>query len=320
MHIISLDPGFGDCKVALFTDISQKPEYFKHINVVAHLGKDQSTDVNADVVELDGEFYMIGLPASQATASQVMPINDYESLKKVTPLILKRYLQQYDDITTIVVSLSLAFQKFAGDYKDFLIKTLGLDGKSLFLVPQGVGCKIALDKVGFNIEDPSFKIPCKNYLGVDIGFNTIDVIKVIDGVLIKKNIQGYSDMGVTQILGLLREDLKDMGCKEELSDAKIKVFLSQGSAVVRGVQYDLRTKITQRVKEYVEVIHEFLEKNYSEDLNSIDFLVLFGGGANLVGNNKEVWEKYYSPQFVKIPVTPEFYNAIGGLYFPSLQN
>jgi len=324
MKILSIDPGFGDCKVGYLDGLNSRPEYFKHTNTIAKLGPVKnnsnlgiSEDDSKHIIEFNGEQYLIGSIANQATNSQVLTIKDYDALKEISPLIIKKYLMKYGEVDHIVVSLSLAYLEKSGDYKNYIVEAFNLDPKKVSLVPQGVGCKIALDKLGFDLNDPSFKVDCTNYLGIDIGFNTIDVIKVIDGVLITQNIQGFPGMGVTKIVNKIYDDLNNTNIPKDIPFSKIKNFLTQGYATIRGETHDLSGQIESRIKEYITELHEFLEKNYKEDLDSIDFLVIFGGGANLIKKYRSNWNQFYKEGFVKIPETgPEYYNALGGLYLP----
>lgn len=324
MKRLSIDVGFGDVKVSYMdTDNTVKPSREKHLGLIAKLGDHEGDESSSgNFVDYEGLSYVIGTPALQIKGSNQMKMETYEEFKELSPIIIKKHLRDHSDVDQVIISLSLAFEEHAGEYKEHICEKLGLKPENVFLLPQGVGAKLAIDNAGFNLEDISFKANLFNYIMIDIGYNTIDIINVVDGFLIKNGITGYPEMGVVKIVKSILEEIRS-GSDDNmkvLTEGIIKSSLTNnGQVSSRGLKFDLTEYIQKATLSYIEDFVKFFEKEYSEQLNSIEHIILIGGGAELI--NIEVYRKkfdeYYKHDFVKVPVTgAEYYNAVGGLYFP----
>lgn len=317
MKKLCIDVGFGDTKVAEMVD-GVITRYFKETNAVAKLAGESDTvkytGTEKDVIKYKDSFYLVGKNALQYPDAVGMNVMDYESMSFITPLIALKYInsdsEPYDSIT---FTLSSAFLSKSKDYKDHLIAELGIDKSRIQIIPQGAGAKVTLDNIGLDLSNPSAKNSYKNYLIVDIGFNTIDVANVIGNSLMPADIIGYQDEGIVNVARSVQTGLKSSGV--DISIPRARSVLYDKSLKVRDKVYDCTSLIDDGIKQYLNNLKTFLEKNYGERMNTIDNVILFGGGAELIKKNSELWKTLFGEGFMLSPkLDAEYYNCIGGLY------
>lgn len=319
MYKISLDLGFGATKIT--TDKDGVVTWFKETNAITKLGV-KSDDIEftgreKNVVEFNGAYYLVGTSALQYPDATVMNVLDYDSIKLISPIIAKKYLDKMEAPDQIVFSISSAYRKFSKDYKDYLSEQLGIESSRIKILPQGAGCKVALDHVGLDPNSPTNKNDYKSYLIVDIGFNTADVSVVIDGELDPFDIKGYEHEGVVKIAEKVQKQLKSEH-DLEISIPRVRTLLDTKILKVRGKTYDCTNMIYKATEEYLTEFKDFLEKYYGDRMDVINNVILFGGGAELVKLHKDHWDELFDTKGSKFMVAPvsdsEFYNSIGGIY------
>lgn len=320
MSVISIDPGFGETKIAIKDD-NNRISYHKEVNLIAKLNKSENSNLLKDndlnVVEYGSEKYYIGSNASQFPQANLINITNYDSLLKIIPIILKYILAKYGTFDKYVIDLSIAHIDHASDFKRFIIENLKLKEESVFVVPQGIGCKLAVDQVGLDLNVKSDS-NVKNYLGIDIGFLTIDIIRVVSGKLNSNDIIGYEGEGVIKITDSIVNYLRS-NHSIEISVPIAKKILADGYYRSRGASIDMSSVISEFKKEYIKKLINFLETNYASSIDQIDNIIIFGGGAEIIKEHLSYWNESYSNNFVLIPVTgSEYYNAIGNLFVVNL--
>lgn len=242
---------------------------------------------------------------------------DYDSIKLISPIIAKKYLDKMEEPDSITFSISSAYRNYSKDYREYMSDMLEIEKDKIKILPQGAGCKIALDNVGLDPNSPTNKNDYKSYLIVDIGFNTADVSVVIDGELDPFDIKGYEHEGVVKIAERVQSKVKsEYGI--ELSIPRVRTLLDTKILKVRGKTYDCMKIIYEATDTYLTEFKEFLEKYYGDRMDVINNVILFGGGAELVKLHQDHWDELFDTKGSSFMVTPvtdsEYYNSIGGCF------
>jgi hypothetical protein len=318
-NFLAIDLGYGSIKVAYRTSTGQL-RYNKLITAIGKVEKDtvyDSQDVN--LYEWNGNFYYIGSSALRLPASQLIQISDYRTFQLVSPIIISYYInmiQEKESLTfdSIVVGLIPAHASESANYLHYLEDKLS---RKVEILPQG-SSKFAVEKFGLDPTDDSqsTNIRIKDYIGIDLGFNTVDVFSVVDGKSSINTTKGYESLGVIKVAEELSKlVLQNYGI--DLSIQDYKIILENESLYHRGKTIDLSKEIHQLVVDYLMKVIETVETDYSTAINKVDRLIMVGGGAKLiskyVGDKKlrDYLNSKYQDDFLAIPKVPEFYNVLG---------
>lgn len=316
---LCFDVGFSGIKGAELKNGVFK--FFKEQNAICDLGTENYDAYNGkekDIVAFNGHHYIVGKSALQKKDATIQKIFDYDTMREITPIVATKYLNSYDpkEIEYVCFTLSSAFLDKSKDFHRRLTDTLPDYKGKIKLIPQGAGIKKAIDNIGLDVENPSFKDSYKNYLIIDVGFNTIDVASVINGSLIPGDIQGYEHTGAILIAEEVQKQIKST-FDIDLPMSRVKPILEDLSFKSRSEIYDCKEIVKKAVTLYLEVLRDFLEKNYAEEMNAISNVILAGGGAEIVRENRNQWDEYYGKEFMILPKSigsSTYYNALGGLY------
>lgn len=320
MKKIAIDLGFGSIKVCYENNAGVR-RYEKYISAVGRVGSSGIIqDTNAFV--FNNQTYYLFDTALKLPNDQLMDLQSYKDLKEASPIIIAYLLKKYGvDYDKIILGLSVAMIEQSRDYLNYLMTNLTMPEDRFLLIPQGVGSKIAYDKFNIDLDDPTQynNTKAKNFLGVDIGFNTIDIYQCIGGVCSGQTIKGFKDSGICvvsfKLIDLIRSEL---GLNITIQHAK--EILETGVLVHRGRNYDYKDKIDQFIRDYLTDVIGLLESNFSNVIDNMDNLLFVGGGAALLSKYQssinEVISKYYSGDFIIIPKNPEYYNVVG--YYMSI--
>ena len=326
-NILALDLGYGSIKVAYRTALGQL-RYQKLITAIGEVHKTENFDIkDVNIYEYESQLYYIGPNALRLPSKDIIDIVDYNKFKLVSPIIISYYLnliQAGENITfdTIVVGLSLVYANNSADYLEYLKNKLNL---KVIVLPQGISSKFAIERYGLDPTDDSqiTNVKFNDYIGVDIGFNTIDVFSVIGGKSSISATKGYKGDGVIKVAKELSNDVEH-NLRIELSIQDYKNVLETGFLYHRGNNFDLSAKIQEYFVEYLIKLIDTVERDYSKAINKVDRLIMVGGGANLIQkyiNDDKLQthvDKKYSGDFLRIPKIPEFYNVLG--YFTKVEN
>jgi hypothetical protein len=326
-NILALDLGYGSIKVAYRTSMGQL-RYQKLITIIGTIEKNEALDIKDEhVYEYESKSYYIGPSALRLPSKQLINITDYKTFRSVSPIIISYYLDLIQSaenmkFDSIVVGLSVAHAGESADYLRYLEGKLNL---KVTVLPQGISSKFAIEKYGLDPTDESqaTNVKATDYIGVDIGFNTIDVFSVIEGKSSVNASKGYESMGVTCVAEKLSKFvIQKHGI--ELSIQDYKNILEIGSLYYRGQRINLSSEIHDLVVDYLIQIIDNIETDYSEAINKVDRIIMIGGGANLIKRyiDDTKFQAYitskYSGDFLMIPKIPEFYNVLG--YFTNVEN
>lgn len=152
---IGLDCGFGDTKVAISRG-NTPPQFFKETNTIVKMTSDDDSVIKYDpnhpnlIKSPDGSrIYYIGANALQFPDDRVITVMDYDALKNIAPLLLLKYMREYSEqIDRVVTAISIAYAKYANEFKAFISEQTKFPVEKLQVVPQGIGGKVAIDYVG----------------------------------------------------------------------------------------------------------------------------------------------------------------------------
>lgn len=315
MKVIAIDTGFGAIKVA-YENAQGIRRYEKFISVVGRVGSSAVVQ-DSNAFEFNGQSYYLFDNALKLPNSQLLDLTTYEGLKEVSPIIIAYLLKKYKiDYDRIVLGLSVAMIEQSGDYLNYISTNLTIPKERFLLVPQGIGSKVAYDRYNLNPEDATqySNVRAKNFLGVDIGFNTIDIYQCIGGITSGQTVKGFKGEGVCKVaFSLIDAIRRDTGIEVTLQHSK--EVLETGFFNHRGTSYDYRAKIDKFIKDYLTGMIKLLEDNSKEVIDNMDNILFVGGGGALLFKYMEsvrsVVEKYYKGDFIVIPELAEFYNVLG---------
>lgn len=321
IKLLAIDLGFGSTKVTFRTSEGTL-RFEKFVTAVANVNKG-TVDVNdQNLYEFNGRFYYLFDKALKVQTSQIIQINDYESLRDVTPVIVsylcKKYKDEYGlEFEYFAFGLSMSMADHGKEYVKHISTYLGVSEKNILLMPQGVGAKIAYENYGTNPEDDTQTSNHKatNFLGVDIGFNTIDVFPTINGTCSTNTALGIRDAGICIVADRIKEVLESKGIQQSRQD--MKPVLENKSLYYRGKTINLEENVDAFGVDYFGLVVEQLEANFKSTIDKMDRIILVGGGAAFLRQYKDhpevkaILDKNYKGDFLVFPEKPEFYNALG---------
>lgn len=304
--VIGIDTGFGHTKYCL-KDKKGSMALKKFPSVVALCPDDIEEDEN--IAHMEGKNYYVGSLALKQDYRLIKEITTYKDLEAYAPLLVEEIVRKEklkpSDVEHIVVGLALAHKDNAQSFQKRLEK-FSINGveytPKVDIIPQGVGAVKALqDFWSQNDEEPN------DYLLVDIGFSTIDVVLVYD-----KNIQkgrlnqnnSFEKKGVIQIAELMQKHIKQTYGTNITNKEALKIIV-EGKYKLRGQEHDLNELIADLKSSYTKDIMNFLESKYANEIDKLDAFVFVGGGGYFI-----------DPQYaahVKTFKNSEYYNAIGNL-------
>lgn len=309
---LAIDCGFGDVKICI------DGKFHKEISAIAQVNSEDSIQ-DENFVECNGNKYYVFNPATKLPSSTQISISNFDELKVATPIFIKAIEKNNDiKVNRLCLGLSLVMLDRSLEYKEYVSKITGIKSENIFLLPQGLGSKIAYSRYNLDINDPSKinDVRSMNYLGIDIGFNTVDVFQVIDGKVSTNVVRGFERRGIYLVAQKLSDKIKqDTGRVIDIPTAK--EIISTGVMNWRGNIYDYSEYINKISEEYFIDLFKFIESEYASSIDKMDNILLVGGGAALYQKLKQPLElnKFldtnYGFNFVMSPKSPEFYNVLG---------
>lgn len=319
--ILGIDIGYGDVKVVLGNK-QEIIKIFKFSSAIAKALKVSSIrDTRIMEIQLTNqeiENVYVGQDAMMLPSDSIVDIKNYELLEQYAPAFIVKALElaevQAEQIDTLVCGLSVSQLGMSGYFKD-RIRHFSVNGKeynfgNVFLLPQGAGSKLAFDKFGDKYPNTVTANPQRTFVGVDIGFNTLDLFYVTNGKTSPNLFEGIENAGVTKIAKTLAEVINNEYNKQ-ITLREAKEILDTKVYKLRGHSYDMQDAITKACDAYAHEILEIIEQKYGKILDKCDFVCLLGGGACIVQTQ--------DPFFTVVRNKSEFYNAIGFYLFGTQQ-
>ena len=190
-----------------------------------------------------------------------------------------------------ITSFKKKLEKFKVDNIQYTFK-----GK-IRALPQGVGAKYAIEYYFKN------NVP-DTYLVIDLGFNTIDTVDVINKTVRPENVKGFKDEGVVKIARKLQDYLeKKFG--ERFALKEVAEVLENKTIFFEGEEHDLSNIIDELKVEYTEQTFSVLKERFTREFKRYRKIYFVGGGAYYI--NPEI------SKVIEVVPNPEFYNSIGNL-------
>lgn len=314
--VLGIDIGFGDVKIIYGLSDGSILKKFKFPSMVAVTSRSEYVS-DSRIFDFKGYSYYVGDNALSSPTENLVDITEYKNLEYYAPLLLGYALAQIEEVPDVIVSgLSKAQIQFSGNFKrglqKFELNNQTYEFSNVFVLPQGAGSKLCIDKYGDNFPQEQTEFSGKTtFVGVDIGFNTLDMFMVVDGKTSPTLFEGIENEGVMKIARLVADKVKtDHGRDITLHEAK--EIISTNIYKLRGKSHDYSEFIKDVKKQYLKQLLELIEKRYGKIIDKCNFISLTGGGSTIFKNSED--------NFIKVPKTShEYYNSLGFYLFGCLQ-
>ena len=214
----------------------------------------------------------------------------------------------------LVSGLSKAQIQFSGHFREaisaFDVNECHYEFPKIYIIPQGAGSKLCIDKYGRDFPNPQREFTGNSsYIGVDIGFSTLDMFRVVDGKTSASVFEGIEHEGIMKIATKISQLIKEKH-NREISLHEAKEILDTGIYKLRSNQYDYKSDIDNIKKEYIINLMKLIETKYGKILDKCDFIFLSGGGSAFFNSAK------YEDNEIRVPKSNyEYYNALGMALF-----
>lgn len=306
--ILGIDIGFGDVKVTVSTSEGQIEKQFKFTSTIGITKRSEYVS-DKRIYDFKDHSYYVGENALHLPSENLIDITDYKNLEYYAPLFLYHTIKILGFAPDIIVSgLSKAQIQNSGHFKaglqEFVVDGEMYQFKDVYILPQGAGSKLCIDKYGNNFPQPQTEFSGDTtYVGCDIGFNTLDMFLVTDGKTSPNLFEGIEREGVMKIATLVAKKVKEnYGRQITLHEAK--EVINTGIYKLRGQKHDFKEYVDDVKKAYLKELLALVENKYGKILDKCDFISLSGGGSTIF--------KPTNDGFIRVPNTAhEFYNSIG---------
>jgi hypothetical protein len=312
--VLAVDLGYGSTKVCYKQGTRLK--YFKKVSAVAEVPSiDHVTDENA--FPFNGKQYYLFDTALKLPSTSLIDMMTFDGFKKASPIILRYLIHKLDiEPDLIVIGLSIAQIQHSGVYQRYVADTLQIDVNKILVVPQGAGAKVTYDTYYLEpSKAPDERVNTRSfdYLGLDLGFNTVDAFMVLEGAMSAALSEGFPGEGVVKVADRVVSELGKRDYSIDVQDAKS--IITTGKLHYRGEIVELNTLVSEIIAAYLKDLIQTVEKRYGAQMNKLSNIVLSGGGAQVLMKHKnaveEILRKYYTPGFLEISEQGEYCNAIG---------
>lgn len=310
--ILGIDIGFGDVKVTFGTSEGQVEKQFKFTSAIGITKRNEHVQ-DSRIYDFKDHSYYVGEHALHLPSENLIDITDYKNLEYYAPLFLYHVIKQLNVRPDIIVSgLSKAQIENSGHFKEGL-QNFTVNGdqfifEEVYILPQGAGSKLCIDKFGNNFPHPQQEFTgTTSFVGCDIGFNTLDMFLVTDGKTSPNLFEGIEREGVMKIATEVAKKVKELhGRGITLHEAK--EIIDTGIYKLRGQKHPFKDYVDEVKKSYLKDLLALIETKYGKILDKCDFISLSGGGATIFKTTED--------GFIKVPKTKhEYYNSIGFFLF-----
>jgi len=310
--ILGIDIGFGDVKVTFGTSEGQVEKQFKFTSTIGITKRNEYVS-DSRIYDFKDHSYYVGEHALHLPSENLIDITDYKNLEYYAPLFLFHALKQLNDRPDIVVSgLSKAQIENSGHFKeglmDFEVNKERFVFEEVYILPQGAGSKLCIDKFGNNFPQVQQEFTgTTSFVGCDIGFNTLDMFLVTDGKTSPNLFEGIEREGVMKIATHVAKKVKELhGRGITLHEAK--EIIDTGIYKLRGQKHPFGPYVDEVKKGYLKDLLALIETKYGKILDKCDFISLSGGGSTIFKSTED--------GFIRVPKTKhEYYNSIGFFLF-----
>lgn len=261
------------------------------------------------IYDFKDHSYYVGENALHLPSENLIDITDYKNLEFYAPLFLYHALREIGETPDIIVSgLSKAQIENSGYFKEGL-KDFEVNGtryvfNDVFILPQGAGSKLTIDKYGDNFPTPQQEFTgTTSFVGCDIGFNTLDMFLVTDGKTSPNLFEGIEREGVMKIATKIAQKVKEVHGRD-ITLHEAKEIINSGIYKLRGQKHDFSEYVNEVKKSYLKDLLDLIENRYGKIIDKCDFISLSGGGSTIFKPTED--------RFIRVPKGHhEYYNALG---------
>lgn len=311
-HILGIDIGFGDVKVTLGTSDGRVIKQFKFTSAIGITKRNEHVN-DSRIYDFKEHSYYVGEHALHLPSENMIDITDYKNLEYYAPLFLYHTIKQLNVRPDVIVSgLSKAQIQNSGHFKEglqaFKVNDEEFVFDNVFVLPQGAGSKLCIDKYGDNFPNLQQEFTgTTSFVGCDIGFNTLDMFLVTDGKTSPNLFEGIEREGVMKIATQVAKKVKELhGRNITLHEAK--EVIDTGIYKLRGQAYPFNDYLNEVKKTYLKDLLGLIETKYGKIIDKCDFISLSGGGSTIFKPTED--------GFIRVPKTKhEYYNSIGQFLF-----
>ncbi len=326
--LLGLDIGFGDVKLALNihsgnrsngkTVLTKFPTAIAYARdgIIGDLGSEEKT------YRFNGKNYFVGDSALQCR--DVFSTRDIDFLTTFSPLLAFAAMMQTTETKAggldpetlsasekhLCLGMPLAhFHSRRSDLLEIMKKSrvsdveLGFETIDIRAQGQGIYFDYMLDEAGSPITERQNL----NILVVDIGFNTVDILGVVNGRP-SREWSGMIDRGGISRIGEQVGNYLQREFHFELPEQALKDVLQKKTIALYGASKDISWAIRKASEEYAAWLLQEIRSRWEGFVKKAHCLILAGGGAYYV---KQAFSATYPPGFLHVPKNPEFSNAIG---------
>jgi plasmid segregation protein ParM len=309
---LGLDVGYGDVKA-----VYQREgilEMLKFPTAIAY-GEREVGDLSAfaggEEYEYRGRKYLVGREALFGAFST----RSFEFMKRYSPLFVFKAVKKIhrktgELVTDVAMGLPLSH------YTDVNLKELVpllqrievgrevLELNARFY-PQGLG--VLADYRLSQAGDINARTN-HDMIILDIGFNTVDIIVVERGRIVKGESDTLERHGVSKISLDLAKEIK-VRMQLDLSEQESKDVLRQGRIRVYGAERDLSELVRDSAEKYMDWLIQEVRSKWTARIQRAEKVIIAGGGAYYL--QEHIPEEYLP--LVHVPDRPEYANARGFL-------
>jgi plasmid segregation protein ParM len=309
---LGLDVGYGDVKAVYQRDGVLETLRFPTAISYAERGVGElSAFAEDEEYEYRGKKYLIGKEALFGAFST----RSFEFMKRYSPLFVFKAVKKIqaktgEVVTDIAMGLPLSYYTDA-NVKELvpLLERIEVGRTVLELnvrfYPQGLG--VLADYRLTQAGDVNRQTD-RDMLIIDIGFNTVDVIAVERGRIVKGESDTLERHGVSKISLTLAREIKSR-MQLDLSEQESKDVLRCGRIRVYGAERDLSELIRESAEKYMDWLIQEVRSKWTARIQRAERVIIAGGGAYYL---EEHVPAEYRP-LIHIPDRPEYANARGFL-------
>ena len=313
--VIGFNPGNGSTRQTILRKFPTAISYARD-GIIGDLGMDEKR------YEFNGRNYFVGSQALQCR--DVFSTRDIDFLIDHSPLLAFAAVEKIllanpvnvdppeINLSKIELCLGMPIAHFhskrarlTGIMKKSRVSDAPLCFDSVDVRAQGQG--IFFDFVFDVAGQPVADHLSMNVLVVDIGFNTVDILGVLDG----RPSREWSGMLERGGICRIAEEVGVYLQREfnfDLSEQALKDVIRKKEIALYGAVKDISWVIRNASEKYADWLIQEIRSRWDGFLKTADHLILAGGGAYYVA---DVFHSVYPQGFLHVPEKPEYSNAKG---------
>jgi len=310
--ILGIDIGYGDTKCTFGTSDGNIEKQFKFPSAIGITKRNEYVK-DTRIYDFKEHSYCVGANALHLPSENIIDITEYKNLEFYAPLFLYNVLERINVQPDVIVSgLSKAQIENSGHFKEGLQK-FEVNGETfkfedVFILPQGAGSKLTIDKYGNNFPHLQEEFMGNTtFVGCDIGQNTLDMFLVTDGKTSPNLFEGIEKEGLMKIATEIGKKVKEKHGRN-ISLHEAKEIIDTGIYKLRGQKHPFKEFVDETKKEYLKNLLQLIETRYGKILDKCDFISLSGGGSTIFKSTDD--------GFIRVPKTKHaYFNSIGFFLF-----